>query len=81
MVAVDDAGDIYTAGGEAIDEFAPGEPATVICEYQEAPGGIRAMTVNPTNGEVFYFSGKNEKIHQLSACNQQGEFEETAKSR
>ena len=78
MVAVDDAGDIYTAGGERIYEFVPGEPATVVCEYQESAGGIRAMTVNPTNGEVFYYSEKNKQIHQLSTCNQQGEFEETA---
>ena len=78
MVAVDDAGDVYTAEGERIYEFAPGEPAAVVCEYREPVNGIKAMTVNPVNGEVFYYDYKDQGIHQLSACNQQGKFEETA---
>jgi WD40-like Beta Propeller Repeat len=78
-LALDSAGNLYAVGrGEAIYEFAPGEPVAPICEYQVPAGGTEGMTVNPQSGEVFYFTYKTaNKIHQLSACNQ-GEFEETS---
>ena len=76
-LSLDTAGNLYTeANTKAIYEFAPGEP-TPICEYQLPTGGITGMTVNPESGEVFYFTYKDGKIHQLAPCNAQGKFVET----
>jgi hypothetical protein len=77
-LAVDAAGRLYTVRGQgvAIAEFVPGEPDSPACEYQAPSGGILAITVNQLNGEVFYFTFKDKKIHQLSPCNEQGKFEE-----
>ena len=74
---LDSAGNLYTLGGVGILEFAPGEPSAPVCEYELSAGGILGMTVNPESGEVFYFSYKDKKIHQLNSCNSQGEFVES----
>jgi len=79
-LAIDSAGNLYVAGGAAIYEFSPAEPVAPVCEYQLPIGGIQAMTVNSQDGEVFYYSYKDKKIHQLAACNSQGEFVETTSS-
>ncbi len=76
QIAVDDAGNLYGAVGEEIVELKPGDPELPSCRYEVADGGAYGLTVNPTNGEVFYFNTKTKKIFQLSACNGQGEFEE-----
>jgi hypothetical protein len=76
-LALDYAGNLYTTNNEEILEFNLADPTTPICKYEVSDGGLGGMTVNPANGEVFYFDFKNKKIHQLSACNAQGEFEET----
>ena len=34
------------------------------------------MTVDPANGEVFYYDYKDRKIHQLHSCNGEGKFVE-----
>ncbi len=75
-LALDSRGNLYTASTETIYEFAPGQPASAICQYRVPGGGLQAMTVNPETGEVFYFSfkGGGAKITQLTPCNQQGEF-------
>jgi hypothetical protein len=77
-LALDAAGNLYIANEEAIYEFAPGEPDAPACEILVTTGGVVGMTVNPVSGEVFYFSEKNKKIHQLAPCNGQGEFVETS---
>jgi len=81
-LAIDAADNLYvvTEGGVSIEEYDFDNPNTPICRY-ETPGrqgGILGMTVNPIRGEVFYFSEKDNKIHQLSACSE-GKFKETAK--
>lgn len=77
-LAVDDASNLYIQKEEvAIYEFSPGNNHTPVCEYQVPSGGLTAITVNPVTGEVFYFSSKNRLIHRMSACNAEGEFEET----
>jgi hypothetical protein len=76
-LSVDDAGNLYVNGGASIYKFTPADPDTPACEYEVADEGNTRITVNPTSGDVFYFDYKNKKIHQLSACDAQGEFEET----
>jgi hypothetical protein len=77
-VALDSAGNLYTNGREeGIEKFSPGEPDTPSCEFPVPAGSVTAFTVNPANGEVFFYSEKNKKIHQLSPC-QQGKFVETS---
>lgn len=75
----DAAGNLYvtSASENAIYEFTPGEPAAPSCEFKLPAGGIQGITVNPESGEVFYFSYKNKKIHQLAPCNAQGKLVET----
>jgi hypothetical protein len=63
----------------SIEEYDPDNPSTPLCRY-ETPGrkgGILGITVNPITGEVFYFSQKDKKIHQLSACNKEGALVQT----
>ena len=73
----DAAGDIYVAGEESIAKLDPSQPsAPALCEYKFPKGGIEGMTVNPQSGEVFFFTYNDSKIHQLSACNAEGEFTE-----
>jgi hypothetical protein len=74
---LDDSGNLYGYQEEAIVEYNPSEPTRLVCKFNQPDGGIEAMTVDPATGEVFYYDYKNKKIHQLSACNAQGEFVET----
>jgi hypothetical protein len=80
-VFLDDAGNLYNSTSEEIREFAPGQPGELvsICKYEfPVPvegGGGAAMTVNPVTGEVFYTLDA-KSIHQLSACDEAGKFEE-----
>jgi hypothetical protein len=77
-LAIDDAGHLYVGTGGKVEVFADGKPAEPSCKYEVPDLGLRAFTVNPASGEVFYSDEKNLKIlHQLSACNAQGEVEET----
>jgi hypothetical protein len=74
---LDEAGNLYLNGGEeAIYQFAPGEPDTPSCTFEERGHGIEGMTVNPESGEVFFFKEKDKKIHRLTPC-AGGEFEAT----
>ena len=81
-LAIDAANNLYivTEARVSIEEYDPASPGTPICRYEtpSRQGGIKGMTVNPIRGEVFYFSSKDAKIHQLSACSE-GKFKETAK--
>jgi WD40-like Beta Propeller Repeat len=78
-LALDDAGNLYTANSEAIYQFDSSDPGGApICEYKQPTGGIRSMTVDPTSGEVFFFYDKDRKFHQLAPCNAQGKFVERA---
>lgn len=78
-LSLDETGALYMVRGENdIYRFTPSEPVNPTCEFQLVAGGIAGMTVDPASGEPFYFNYKNRKIHQLSACNAQGEFVETA---
>jgi len=77
-LALDFAGNLYTVSREnAIYEFAPGDGTAPSCEFKLPAGGIQGITVNPESGEVFYFSYKNKKIHQLAPCNAEGKLVET----
>lgn len=76
-IALDYAGNIYASTDQEIREYNLADPTSPVCEYELAAGDIRGMTPNPANGEIFYFSSKNKKIHQLAACNGEGEFVET----
>jgi hypothetical protein len=75
---LDDDGNIYVTGGTYIQKYDPATPATPVCTFTLAGGGITGMTVNPENGEVFYYSTLNRKIHQLAPCNSEGKFVEVA---
>jgi hypothetical protein len=79
---IDSAGNIYVIGGSnggVIAELDPSRPsAPPVCEFEFPGGQIQSMTVNPQSGEVFFFSSTDRKFHQLSACNGEGEFAETA---
>jgi hypothetical protein len=70
-------GDIYAAGagGTYIQMYEAGQPAAA-CEFTFTKGGITAMTVNRSTGEVFFFSSKDKRVHQLSPCDAGGEFTE-----
>ncbi|HEX6667083.1 MAG TPA: hypothetical protein VF081_10870 [Solirubrobacterales bacterium] len=89
----DAAGNLYVAGEEYVEMYAPEAPAPypaaaaeVVCSFEHEPGGITAITVNPTSGEVFFFSLKKEAgfkfklVHQLAPCDEaKGVFEEIGK--
>jgi hypothetical protein len=73
---VDDHGDVYVDEAGSIDEFEPGRPTTPICTFAIPDEALRAMTVDPANGEVFYYDYKARKIYQLHSCNSEGKFVE-----
>jgi hypothetical protein len=83
----DDEGNLYVGGGvggEEIEMYDPEAPGTFpaphqpsICRFEYPKAGITAVTVNPVDGEVFFFSYKKPKlIHRLGPCDK-GRFEET----
>jgi DNA-binding beta-propeller fold protein YncE len=78
LPAVDPEGNVYlSSSGSEILEFAPSSPQSPICHLRVSGGGIQALTVNPTDNQVFYFSQKNKKLHALDpSCGANGEFEE-----
>jgi hypothetical protein len=71
---LDDAGNFYTREEDTIEEYSP--TGTPLCEFKESKSGIKGFTVNPVGGEIFYYNYKDKKVHQLSPCNEQGEFVE-----
>jgi hypothetical protein len=75
----DDAGNIYVAGEEYIEEYEVSEPKAPICTFTKPGAGISSMTVNPANGEVFYYNGKpsDRKIRRLEPCNSEGKLVES----
>ena len=73
----DDSGDIFVGGSEYIEEYDLSQPSSPVCSFSLNAGGMTSMTVNPATGEPFYYSTKNEKIHQL-ICNGEGKFIEKA---
>ncbi len=76
-LALDNANNLYIQSEEAIYAFSPADRLTPTCEFQFSAGGIQSMTVDPVTGAPFFFSFKGKKeIHELSACNSEGEFEE-----
>jgi hypothetical protein len=78
-IALDEHGGLYAGNGLEIFRFDLANPsARPVCTYPVPGGGQTGMTVNPATGEVFYFSFKNKKIHQLSSCEPSGEFKESA---
>ena len=82
MPVFDAAGDLYVSEYEGgyIEKLDPSQPsAPPLCEFQIPTNGVFALTVNPMGREVFFFSGRNRRIHQLSAgCNAEGKFTETS---
>jgi hypothetical protein len=79
QLALDNHGKLYVGGEEELFEFSAAQPGPPVCSYRVAGGGAEALTVNPETGEVFYFTYKNRKIHQLAACNSEGKFTELEK--
>lgn len=84
---VDAAGDVYVAGESYIEEYAPEAPAGypasrshAICSFEYPQGGIESMTVDPVNGDVFFYSIKIPKrVRRLGPCDQAtGKFTELA---
>jgi hypothetical protein len=82
----DAAGNIFVSGENYIDEYAPetpssypAPPASPVCHFEYPKSGITSLTVNPANGEVFFFSYKPPKrVHRLGPCDEEtGEFSET----
>ncbi len=73
----DAAGDLYvTAGinGNSIAKFDPSQLAAPhLCDFSFPKGQIKSIAVNPANGEVFFYSRTDRKIHRLTLCNG-GEF-------
>lgn len=70
QLAVDDAGNLYDAEGKGIAEIVPGEAASK-CEYPVKDIGLIAMTVDPTDGRVFYWDERTPGvIHELGACDE-----------
>jgi hypothetical protein len=75
-VALDQAGNLYTASAEFILEYSLAEPGAPICQFKVPGGQLRAMTVNPKRGEVFYLK---VGLHQLGRCDMgTGNFVEKA---
>ena len=78
--AVDVAGHVYVvSGGQAnVEEYAseapaayPAPSASRVCRFTFAKHGIVAMTVDPANGEVFFYSNKTPKrVYRLGACDE-----------
>lgn len=75
---VDAAGNIFVAPEESfIQKYEPAtQKSSPVCSFELATGGITAMTVDPVTDKVFYYSYKDKRVHQLSACNAQGKFTE-----
>ncbi len=76
--AIDQQGDLFISGANKIFQFTAGQLSNPVCQFLVPGGGAYGMTVNPENGEVFYFSYKNRKIHQLAPCNANHVFTEIA---
>jgi hypothetical protein len=72
---LDDSGHIFVGGEDYIAEYNLSQLSSPVCAFSINAGGITSMTVNQETGEPFYYSYKNEKIHQL-ACNGEGKFVE-----
>ena len=79
QLSFDDAGHIYVANQESIQELSLATPtAPALCTYN-TNGQSYAMTTNPVTGEVFYFLSTNSKsgVYRLKPCNpEKGKFEE-----
>lgn len=75
---IDAAGHVYTSSDEGIEEYDPSQPnAPALCKFQFLKGGIEAVAVNPKSEELFFFTNKDKRIHQLGAsCNEKGQFSE-----
>jgi hypothetical protein len=76
QIALDENGDLFTSGEAKIMKFDLSAPSSPVCEYAVPGGGLTGMAINPQSDEVFYFSVKNKKFHQLSNCDDQGQFTE-----
>jgi hypothetical protein len=74
---LDYAGHVYGSSEFYIVKYDPAQPSTPICTLELSSGGVSTYTVNPITEDVFYYSYKNRKIHQMT-CNGQGEFVETS---
>jgi hypothetical protein len=78
QLALDDNGNVFASSVAEITKFNLATPSAPVCQYKVPGGGLTGMTVNPQTDEVFYFSFKNNKFHQLSDCNAKGEFTEVS---
>jgi hypothetical protein len=82
----DAAGNVYTNGdGVSIEMYRPespaaypAPPATAVCRYEFAKGGIEPISVDPASGEVFFYSYKTPKrVWRLGPCDEgTGKFTE-----
>lgn len=67
-IALLDNGRLVTASLGLIREYAAGGGGSALCTYQVPGGQLAAMAADPTNGEVFYFSVTDKKLHRLGPC-------------
>ncbi len=84
---IDAAGHIYTDDEDVIEERGvevpsayPAVSSPPLCSFDFTKGGITAMTVDPANGEVFFFSSKSPKrVRRLGPCDRStGKFAEAS---
>ncbi len=78
MPVGDAAGDLYAVGGtiNSILKLDPSTPTALpLCQFSFPKGHIDSITVNPENGEVFFYTDTDRKIHRLGPC-KEGKFSE-----
>jgi hypothetical protein len=78
LPVVDAAGHVYVASASTfVEEYDPSNPGNPpLCTYEHKKAGIKALTVNPLTGNVFFASNRIEKgfakktVHELGVCNE-----------
>ncbi len=67
---------LAAANDEGVREYEIGGPGAPSCTTPIS-GQLKAMSANPTSGEVFYYTVSDRSIHRLGPCDpESGEFEE-----
>jgi hypothetical protein len=79
-IALAGGGRLAAATENVVREYAI-EGGALLCSRSVA-GQLKAMTADPTNGEVFYYTHSDESIHRLGPCDAgTGEFAQLQEAR